>query len=534
MRKILSLLLILILVFSLVACGKEVQKDNENNTTNSTESSATIDETIDSTTDISSDETTDNQTGSSSNSENTDNTTNTESTQKPTEKPKENNKTEDKTTQKIEVETTTPPTIPTDNKKPTEDTGTSDKGNTTTDRVVVKVEDVPLPDEEVDKIEIETPDIKEEVKVETSHTKIASSNYYQYSKLSSSDKQIYNMLAEAMESTTNIVKLDNQAISYNKGLSLIQKVLADNPQYFWVSKSTSILYNPNTNKVQAFIIYYTDGSVTDEVDENYQLTKTASRDNINKQIKNFNTKIEEIVKTIPVEATQIEKEKIIHDYVIKHLSYDQEAASKNYAYGDTLPRAFDIYGAICNKKAVCEGYSKMFQYLCYCVGINSTQVIGTSGGVNHMWNAVNIDGDWYQVDTTWNDANSNDLPYYGYLNLTAIEMNKDHTADATNLNIPTCTATKYSFDKYFALDVISLNSDATNYSFVVDNLVKNKEAYLIVSNKSVSVTQTYLREYILHANSTLQKYAVEKGYNFNFELKYRLFGDYIYIPVVFN
>lgn len=532
MKKILSLLLILILVFSLAACGKETQKDNENNTTNSTESSTVVDETIDSTTDTDSNETTDNQMGSSSSTENTDSATNTESTQKPTEKPKEN-KTEDKTTQKIEVETTTP-TIPTDNKKPTENTGTSDKGNTTTDRVVVKVEDIPLPDEEADKIEIETPDIKEEVKVETKHTKVTASNYYQYSKLSSSDKQIYSMLTNAMESTTNIVKLDNQSISYNKGLALIQKVLADNPQYFWVSKSTSILYNPNTNKVQAFIIYYTDGSVTDEVDNNYELVKTANRETINKQIKNLNTKIEEIVKTIPVEITQIEKEKLIHDYIIDNLTYDQTAASGNYVYGDTLPRAFDIYGAVCNKKAVCEGYSKMFQYLCYCVGINSTQVVGTSGGVNHMWNAVNIDGDWYQVDTTWNDTNSSEMPYYGYLNLNSAEMNKDHTADATNLNIPTCTATKYSFNKYFALDVTSLTADATNYAFVVDNIVKNKEEYLIISNKDISVTQTYLKQYILHADSSLRKYVAEKGYNFEFELKYRLFGDYIYVPVVFN
>lgn len=533
MRKILSLLLILILVFSLVACGENTQKNDENSTINSSGTTTKTEENVNPT-----DETKENngetsQTNTSETKQEETTGNNKDNETKPTEKPNTDNKNE-RPTEKIEIETTTPPTIPVDNKKPSDETGTSDKGNTTTDRVVVKVEDIPLPDDEADKIEIETPDIKEEVKVETKHAKITAANYYQYSKLSSSDKQIYSMLTSAMESTTNIVKLDNQSISYNKGLALIQKVLADNPQYFWVSKSTSILYNPNTNKVQAFIIYYTDGSVTDEVDNNYELVKTANRDVINKQIKNLNTKIEEIVKTIPVEATQIEKEKLIHDYIIDNLTYDQVAASGNYAYGDTLPRAFDIYGAVCNKKAVCEGYSKLFQYLCYCVGINSTQVVGTSGGVNHMWNAVNLDGDWYQVDTTWNDTNSSEMPYYGYLNLNSTEMNKDHTADATNLNIPNCVATKYSFNKYFALDVTSLTTDATNYAFVVDNLVKNKEAYLIISNKDVSVTQTYLRQYILHADSTLRKYATEKGYNFDFELKYRLFGDYIYVPVVFN
>ena len=55
--------------------------------------------------------------------------------------------------------------------------------------------------------------------------------------------------------------------------------------------------------------------------------------------------------------------------------------------------------------------------------------------------------------------------------------------------------------------------------------------YIIISNKNVSVTQTYLRERILDANSTVKQYANSKGYKLNFELKYRTIGEFIYIPL---
>lgn len=416
--------------------------------------------------------------------------------------------------------------------KPTEPDPEKPDG-TVTDRVVVKIEDIPIVnDDDVDNIEIETPELKEEVEVESHHTAVSEGQYYQYTSLTNSEKAIYNQLVDAIKNTTNVIKVENTSISYNRGLILLQKVISDNPQYFWVSKSTSILYNPNTNNITAFILYYTDGVTTDKVNNKYELTETANRTTIKNKIVGLNNKVSDIIAKIPVNASDVEKERIIHDYIMQNVSYDNDAASRQYVYGDTLPHAFDIYGAACNGKAVCEGYSKLFQYLCYCVGVKSSAVVGTSNGANHMWNVVNLDGNWYHVDVTWDDTSSSAVPYYGYFNLTTNDIKADHTIDTSNLKVPTCTATKYNFHSYYALNFSDTDKTPVNYQDVIDYAVKNKLDYLIISNKNNQVEQSMLRQHILVDNSVVQKYILEKSYSIDFELKYRTLGDFIYIPIV--
>jgi hypothetical protein len=58
-----------------------------------------------------------------------------------------------------------------------------------------------------------------------------------------------------------------------------------------------------------------------------------------------------------------------------------------------------LSGLLPELSPVCEGYAKSFQYLCHksdipCVTLSSE---------NHMWNAVQVDGLWYVVDSTFND-----------------------------------------------------------------------------------------------------------------------------------
>ena len=148
-----------------------------------------------------------------------------------------------------------------------------------------------------------------------------------------------------------------------------------------------------------------------------------------------------------------------------------------------------------------------------------------------MWNAVKVDNEWYQIDVTWDDTNSATVPYYGFFNLTSDQMGIDHKSDSTNINVPNCRGTKYSVYNLIALNVTTLSDDADNLGVVVDGIIKNDMKYIIISNKNVSVTQTYLRERILDANSTVKQYANSKGYKLNFELKYRTIGEFIYIPL---
>lgn len=63
------------------------------------------------------------------------------------------------------------------------------------------------------------------------------------------------------------------------------------------------------------------------------------------------------------------------------------------------------------KKAVCDGYSRLFKRMCELAGIECEMVtgyartqpwqIGSSFNVNHAWNAVRLDSTWYFLDATW-------------------------------------------------------------------------------------------------------------------------------------
>lgn len=94
-----------------------------------------------------------------------------------------------------------------------------------------------------------------------------------------------------------------------------------------------------------------------------------------------------------------DKVKYIHDYIINNVSYNQEKDANNS----------NIYGALINKKAICEGYSDTLKYLldklnipCVCIYGNG---IGDDGETEfHAWNYVMMDdGKWYAIDCTWDD-----------------------------------------------------------------------------------------------------------------------------------
>jgi transglutaminase/protease-like cytokinesis protein 3 len=93
------------------------------------------------------------------------------------------------------------------------------------------------------------------------------------------------------------------------------------------------------------------------------------------------------------------KIKQVHNYLIDSIEYDSTSDS------DTL---HSIYGALIQKRAVCDGYAKSFKFILDNLGISCVEVCGTatnSSGVteSHAWNDILLNGKWYAVDVTWDD-----------------------------------------------------------------------------------------------------------------------------------
>lgn len=82
----------------------------------------------------------------------------------------------------------------------------------------------------------------------------------------------------------------------------------------------------------------------------------------------------------------------IHDYLVANCVYDE-----TYTY-----RTF--YDVLTRGTAVCSGYAEALMYLLQEVGIECRYV--HSEKMNHAWNIVKLDGNWYHIDTTWDDPTS--------------------------------------------------------------------------------------------------------------------------------
>jgi len=93
--------------------------------------------------------------------------------------------------------------------------------------------------------------------------------------------------------------------------------------------------------------------------------------------------------------------KHFHDWIIDNTRYAKEIPTLSVMSGSES--AFNIDGVFLSGRAVCEGYTKAFQLLCDRAGIPCVSVFGIADGENHSWNYVELNGNWYLVDATWDD-----------------------------------------------------------------------------------------------------------------------------------
>ena len=96
----------------------------------------------------------------------------------------------------------------------------------------------------------------------------------------------------------------------------------------------------------------------------------------------------------------------------------------NYDYEHLIggPCAPILFG-----KGLCQEYSEAYCELCRKAGLSCTTVSGTSQGVSHGWNLIELEEGTYHVDLTWADSGSiGDETFMSYFALTQDEILEDH------------------------------------------------------------------------------------------------------------
>lgn len=237
---------------------------------------------------------------------------------------------------------------------------------------------------------------------------VSNSNFY-YNQLDNTAKLIYDEL----EDNINNLKKNNYTIDFsNKFNNLLNKnngrtllngyfqdsldaFFYDHPELFYIDltkitlliESTTLITNTTYNV-----------SIRPIDENNYLYSHFNSEEEVNSAILKLENIKNNLISNISNNISDYDKCLIVHDTLVDSLEYNSS---------DT-ENAHNIYGALIERKVVCEGYAKAFKYILDSLNIECILVsgIGTNSleeSEAHMWNYVKLNNNWYAVDVTWDD-----------------------------------------------------------------------------------------------------------------------------------
>ena len=292
--------------------------------------------------------------------------------------------------------------------------------------------------------EMETPEIVENPINEINSTEVKNVDYsnvnvdkFFYNQLNDYSKTIYKAFEsnkENMKTGTYKIELGtsfSSLLSQSNGQDLlgdyyqsaIEAYTYDNPDVFYLSPNKMFLNMETTTqgKKVTYNVYINSGSEANYLVDGY---------NSKQDIDNAMSQIEQVKNEILSRRTgnTYNDIKLVHDYLVDNVEYDSSISK---------PNIYDIYGALVRKESVCEGYARSFKYLMDELNIPCTLVIGTATNSqgqteNHAWNYVQINNNWYAVDTTWDDpiiignGTVSESMKYRYFLKGSSEINADH------------------------------------------------------------------------------------------------------------
>ena len=250
-----------------------------------------------------------------------------------------------------------------------------------------------------------------------------SESYITYDKeIYDENKAVCDTIAEGISNLEDEIYIGDFGILKGNLQYIIKTVIRMHPEFFYLDSR---------------YMYTTDGTYAIDVCPVYLFDEQTTK----QKQEVFNTEVQKYVSKVDESMSDFKKAVIIHDELALKCSYFTDSET-NYA---------TAYSAIVNNKANCQGYSEAYSYLLSLVGVKSELVESTA--MNHAWNKVCIDGEYYHVDLTWDDPVPNKDGHvehtYFLLSDDAISSGSDHYGFDSSFK---SESTKYDNYKYRYVD----------------------------------------------------------------------------------
>ncbi|MBQ9930355.1 MAG: hypothetical protein IJO72_06220 [Oscillospiraceae bacterium] len=177
----------------------------------------------------------------------------------------------------------------------------------------------------------------------------------------------------------------------------------------------------------------------------------------------------------------------LHVKVISAVDYDTIALNKQKQEGGPAMDKIDYLRTICGVflegKAVCEGYARAMQYLLQKCGVECAEVAGyirkETGEQDgaHAWNILKLDGDYYYLDTTWDDSSNtvqtvkNNATGFDYFCITTDELCRTRDISLCPAAVPGCDATRGNY--YYHNGLVLESYDPNRIKTIAQTAAKN-------------------------------------------------------------
>lgn len=225
---------------------------------------------------------------------------------------------------------------------------------------------------------------------------------YYYNQIDNTAKSMYNDVLkneDKLISGTGIIEFTTKELgAENRFQTAWDALCMDHPELFFIDTNKLSLKTRTTKSFFGAKTTY-DYFLEPSDNSNYYASPFESETDVRQAISTLNTYVDAITQEANNRRTTYDKVKFVHDYLVNNTSY-AETEGNNTS---------NLYGALVNHLAVCEGYAESFKYLMDKLNIPCVVVYGDGLKLDgseeyHAWNYVKMDNEnWYAVDATWDD-----------------------------------------------------------------------------------------------------------------------------------
>ncbi len=162
---------------------------------------------------------------------------------------------------------------------------------------------------------------------------------------------------------------------------------------------------------------------------------------------------------------ELETALYFHDLICENFEYDESLENDN------------IYDFLLTGKGTCQAYTGLYMALLRERGIECS--FAASDSISHIWNLVNIDGEWFHTDLTWDDSRRGSISHRHFLLSDRLAEERGHK-DWYSPENTVCSSERfaeYDFNIFFHSGYVLGDIDHNGRAELYDLLVLSNEIF---------------------------------------------------------